>query len=110
MNAMKKHTRGHLTKGRDLQEHIGSNQISGIRSNIDKLDRRIANLLAQRLNLVQSIAGAKSLVGMPVRDPGREEAVLANVAAACAAPTLSDAVQSIYESIISESRKLQRVP
>lgn len=77
------------------------------REQIDELDRRIADLLKQRLELACEIGQLKAARNMPVRDGAREDEVIQNVRAVVADPLLSDAVVRVYERLLAESRSLQ---
>jgi chorismate mutase/prephenate dehydratase len=50
--------------------------LSTLRDRIDAVDRKIIDLLAERLRIVEDIAVAKLDVASPFRDPGREERLL----------------------------------
>lgn len=66
-------------------------RLSGLRTELDALDRRTVEVLARRQRLVETIAWLK---GDPakVRDPERVEAVLANVLEAAGDFGLSPAI------------------
>jgi prephenate dehydrogenase len=85
-----------------------SEQIGAIRSQIDKLDESIASMLAQRLALAGELTEAKVALGLPIKDGNREAQVLEKVASQCSEPAVAEAICSIYESIMCQSRKLQQ--
>lgn len=78
------------------------------REEIDRLDRQVVSLLNRRARCVLRLAPLKRRHGVPVREPNRETAVLANVAEANDGPLSVEAVQRIYESVIHEMRSVQR--
>lgn len=89
-------------------EADSSGTINSIRSRIDELDQSICALLSERLSLSGQLREAKEQLGLPVLDSAREEEVLGKVATKH--PALSKSLQSIYRSIMAESRKLQAQP
>jgi len=52
-------------------------EIEKARAEIDRIDGEMARLFAERMDAVRAIAGEKRAQGLPVRDPVREEEMLA---------------------------------
>jgi len=76
---------------------------------IDDVDRRIVALLNERTQVVEEIGRVKRASELPVYEPKREDQVFANVTGANHGPMSSDAMRRIFERIIDEMRKIQRV-
>jgi len=76
---------------------------------IDEIDRRIVAILNQRTEVVEEIGRVKRASAMPIYEPKREEQVFANVTGSNEGPMSSDALRRIFERIIDEMRKIQRV-
>ncbi len=79
------------------------------RVTIDDVDRRIVALLNERTRVVENIGQVKRHAELPIYEPKREEQVFANIAAANHGPLSPEAVRRIFERIIDEMRRIQRV-
>ncbi|GHU68593.1 chorismate mutase [Clostridia bacterium] len=82
--------------------------LSQARSRIDAIDDSIADLLAERMNVVGDVAAYKAANNMPVVDPARERAVLLR-AADRVGPELETAARRVFEALMDVSRAQQRV-
>ena len=80
-----------------------------LRTRIDSLDLEILDRLSQRAKVAGEIGKLKSNVGGGVFSASREEAVLANIAAANRGPLGDATLRAIYRELISGCRALQRV-
>ena len=69
------------------------------REQIDKADEQIFDLLLERLDAVTAIGHIKKQEGLPVLDQERENAIYAE----------ASFLKSIYQSIISESKKVEEL-
>jgi chorismate mutase-like protein len=76
---------------------------------IDDVDRRIVALLNERTQVVEEIGRVKRSSQLPIYEPKREEQVFANVTGSNQGPMSPDALRRIFERIIDEMRKIQRV-
>ncbi len=76
---------------------------------IDDVDRRIVELLNERTRVVEEIGRVKRETQMPIYEPKREDQVFSNVAEANHGPLSTGAVHRVFERIIDEMRKIQRV-
>ena len=76
---------------------------------IDDVDRRIVALLNERTQVVEEIGRVKRGSDLPIYEPRREDQVFANVAGCNQGPMSEDALRRIFERIIDEMRKIQRV-
>jgi chorismate mutase-like protein len=76
---------------------------------IDNVDRRIVALLNERTQVVEEIGRVKRESELPIYEPKREDQVFANVTGSNQGPMSEDALRRIFERIIDEMRKIQRV-
>jgi chorismate mutase/prephenate dehydratase len=83
--------------------------LSGLRSQIDRLDREIVKKLNDRARLVVQIGNLKNDSGQAVYDADREARVLSSVSDANSGPLTNDCVRAIFREIISGSRALEQV-
>jgi chorismate mutase len=66
-------------------------------------------LLNERTQVVEEIGRVKRASDLPIYEPKREEQVFANVTRSNQGPMSGDALRRIFERIIDEMRKIQRV-
>ncbi len=78
------------------------------RGKIDEIDRQVAALLCERLQYAGNISAVKSRMGQTVLQPEREKEVLANILDHADSPLMSQALERIYQSILTESRQFQQ--
>jgi chorismate mutase len=78
--------------------------IEELRERIDALDRQLVTLLSEL-----AVGRLKEQAGQPIYQPAREAAVLANVRAANGGPLDNDAMTRLFERIIDEARRLERL-
>lgn len=83
--------------------------IDGLRDAIDRVDERLVQLLNERAGHALEIGRLKRLILMEVYQPTREEAVLRHVRATNPGPLDGDAMVRLFERIIDEARRLERV-
>jgi len=76
-----------------------------IREEIDKIDDQIVNYLNLRFSLALDVAEIKKDLGIPIFNAKREEEVLKNVSDKS---RYKENVKTVFETIIEESKKLQR--
>ena len=79
------------------------------RIEIDRIDERLIELLNQRSVCAIEIGRIKRQVGLPIYSPSREKEVIEHVTAQNSGPLDSDAVRRLFERIIDESRRIERV-
>jgi len=84
-------------------------RLEELRVLIDDVDRRIVDLLNQRTRVVEDIGRVKSQAALPIYEPKREDQVFANVAQSNQGPMTHEALRGIFERIIDEMRKIQRM-
>src|ERR1700722_8412674 len=86
-------------------EKTGSN-LKGLRTQIDKLDLQILELLNKRASIAGQIGKVKSEQGGEVFSAAREEEVFHSVLAANKGPLDQVTIKGIFRELISGSRAL----
>ena len=84
-------------------------KIDALRARIDAIDRQLVALLGERAACALDIGRLKDASGLPIYQPAREAAVLANVRAANAGPLDDAAIMRLFERVIDEARRLERL-
>lgn len=82
--------------------------LAACREKIDEVDRRLVELINDRVRIVEQIGQIKQSAALNVYEPNRERAVLDNVAAANPGPLPQDSAVRIFERIMDEMRTIQR--
>jgi chorismate mutase len=102
--------------GLPSQEAEGTEAVAGaesaidrLRENIDSVDTVLVKLLNQRAKWALEIGDVKKTVGIPVYQPDREAKVLGRVLERNRGPLPADAIRRLFERIIDESRRLERI-
>lgn len=85
----------------------GSASLEQQRKAIDLLDAELVRLLNHRAQIASTLAGIKQSTGLPIYDLQREQQILERICRQNQGPLNSDALISIFRSILRESRKLQ---
>lgn len=80
-----------------------------LRERIDALDEQIVALLNARAACALEIGEVKRQIGMEIYQPDRERAVLEHVRQVNTGPLDGEAVARLFERIIDEARRLERV-
>ena len=78
-----------------------------IRTRIDQLDREIARLLTERMEITNEVAAYKKANNLPIYHPEREQQVIDKVCA-LTEEVYRPALQQIYHCIMDESKKNQQ--
>ncbi len=84
-------------------------QIEDYRRRIDQIDEQLMKLLNARSACAVEIGRLKRHLGLPVYQPEREKWVLDRVARNNPGPLDSGAVRRVFERVIDESRRLERL-
>jgi chorismate mutase len=87
----------------------GARQIADYRRRIDQIDDQLMKLLNARSACAVEIGRLKRRVGLPVYQPDREKWILERVARDNPGPLDSGAVRRVFERVIDESRRLERL-
>lgn len=80
-----------------------------LRRRIDLLDEGLVRLLNARSACAREIGALKRSLGLPVYQPEREQEVLGHVRAVNPGPLDAGAITRLYERIIDEARRLERL-
>lgn len=80
-----------------------------LRERIDALDEQLVRLLNERAACALEIGRAKEALGLAVYQPEREREVLEHVAGVNAGPLDAQAIRRLFERIIDEARRLERL-
>jgi chorismate mutase len=86
--------------------------IEELRRRIDAIDEQLVRLLNDRVACAVEVGRLKHEAGLPIYQPEREAVVFNKVresAAALAGPLSSEAVVRIFERVIDEARRAERV-
>jgi len=86
--------------------------IDDLRRRIDSLDERIVELLNERASCALRLGEIKQQLGLEIYQPERESQVLAKVrqsATELSGPLTAEAVVRIFERVIDEARRAERV-
>ena len=86
--------------------------VAALRAEIDQIDEVLVRLLDSRTRCAYAIGRVKRTEGTPVYEPGREASVLAHVRAVnqtLGGPLDDEAIARLFERIIDESRRIQRL-
>jgi chorismate mutase len=83
--------------------------IDSLRQRIDAIDRQLVQLLSERAACALEVGRQKEASGLPVYQPAREAEVLANVRDLNRGPLDNDAITRLFERIIDEARRLERL-
>ena len=83
--------------------------IEALRRRIDEIDQQLVKLLNERAGCAVEIGRVKEAMGQPIYQPTREAGVLENVRAANRGPLDDGAMTRLFERIIDEARRLERL-
>ena len=79
------------------------------RNEIDAIDEELIDLLNRRSRCAIEIGHLKRDVGLPVYSPAREVEVIEHVLGRNQGPLEEEAVRRLFERIIDESRRIERL-
>ncbi len=83
--------------------------IDEIRQSIDRLDNELLRIFNERAALALEIGEIKKEQGLPVYDPTREKKIFERMKAANPGPLDDGAIVRLFERVIDESRRLERL-
>jgi chorismate mutase len=83
--------------------------IDHIRKEIDRLDSELLRIFNERAALALQIGEIKKQKGLPVYDPDRERRIFDRMQAANPGPLEDNAIVRLFERVIDESRRLERI-
>jgi chorismate mutase len=79
------------------------------RRRIDEIDLQLVELFNERTKCAVEIGHIKKRLGLEIYSPRREAQVLANVTAANAGPLDAEAIRRLFERVIDEARRIERI-
>lgn len=85
-----------------------ASELDSLRQAIDQVDRRILDLLEERVRLVLAVGDYKRKNSLPVYDPERERSLLERLSRAAQPPLDGDTVRRVFERLIDESRRIEQ--
>lgn len=85
-----------------------SNELEGLRQEIDQIDRQLIALFEQRFEVTSRVGELKAKIGKPVFDPQREKAVIEDRLSRVKHPKNQAAITSLFEMMMANSRQGQR--
>ena len=86
--------------------------VEALRAEIDQIDEVIVRLLDSRARCAYAIGRVKRREGKPVYEPAREASVLAHVRdvnQTLGGPLDDEAIVRLFERVIDEARRIQRL-
>jgi chorismate mutase len=92
-----------------MAEERNVRPIDELRQQIDDIDTRLVELLSKRAACALAIGHEKKLLGLEVYQPSREAEVLGHVQRINPGPLDNEAMKRLFERIIDEARRLERV-
>jgi chorismate mutase len=92
-------------------EHVGGGdaQVAALRRRIDQIDDQLMKLLNSRSACAVEIGRIKRALGLAVYQPDREKWILDRVEKNNPGPLDSNALRRVFERVIDESRRLERL-
>jgi chorismate mutase len=84
-------------------------RIDALRDEIDRLDEQLVHLLSARARCALTIGQLKKHLHLEIYQPAREEAVIRHVRGTNPGPLDGDAIARLFERIIDEARRLERI-
>ena len=84
-------------------------KIDQLRKKIDTVDKKLLYLLDERAQYVIEVGQIKSKKNIKLFDPRRERDIFVNMTEKNPGPLTVDAIVRIFERIIDESRRLERI-
>jgi len=83
--------------------------ITGFREEIDSLDSQLLAIFNRRAALALEIGRIKKILDLPVYDPSREKRIFDRMKKDNPGPLDNGAVVRLFERVIDESRRLERI-
>lgn len=77
-----------------------------LRNKIDKIDKKLLNLMIKRFDLIDQVADVKKKNNLPVFVPGREDEILESIASK-ADPHYNTYVKDLFSRILDVSKRYQ---
>ncbi len=87
----------------------GQKDIAKWRRKIDALDLELLRILGDRARCAIEIGKIKRRLDLPIYDPRREEQIVRDMLRLNQGPLDAQGVRRLYERIIDESRRIERI-
>jgi chorismate mutase-like protein len=84
-------------------------KFDALRCRIDEIDERVVALLNERSACALTLGKLKRAMGLEIYQPQREAEVLNHVRTASRGPLGGEAITRLFERIIDEARRLERM-
>ncbi|MCU0240982.1 MAG: chorismate mutase [Vicinamibacteria bacterium] len=91
------------------ERSVDTKDLEAWRTRIDLIDEQLVRLLNSRSACALEIGKIKRALGLPIYSPEREAQVLAQVTRINPGPLDALAVKRLFERIIDEARRLERI-
>jgi chorismate mutase len=82
--------------------------LEDLRREIDAVDRKILELVRERVELVMKVGEYKRERKMPVYDPARESEMLERLSNAAVPPLDGHTIRRVFERLVDESRRIEQ--
>jgi len=92
----------------DINEQA-KQEMSGWRQRIDEIDLQLVKLFNERTQCAIEIGHIKKRHGLEIYSPSREAQVIANVTNANTGPLDAEAIRRLFERVIDEARRIERI-
>jgi chorismate mutase len=92
-----------------MAEERAVKHIDDLRQRIDWIDEQLVRLLNARAECALQLGHMKKALGMDIYQPTREQEVLGNVQRLNTGPLDDGAIRRLFERVIDEARRLERV-
>lgn len=92
-----------------VSEDAALAEIEAWRRRIDRIDSQLMGLLNSRSACAVEIGRIKRMLGLPIYSPEREAQILERVGRDNPGPLDAVAVRRVFERIIDEGRRLERI-
>jgi chorismate mutase-like protein len=84
-------------------------ELARLRNSIDALDAQILELITERVSAALAIGEIKRRTGRAIYDPEREREILTRLEQAAPAPLTPEMARRIFERLIDECRRAERL-
>ena len=83
-------------------------ELDALRRAIDDVDRRLLDLIAERVRIVLEVGDFKRRRSLPIYDPERERTMIEQLIQIAPKPLNPQLVRRIFERVIDESRRIEQ--
>lgn len=91
------------------EDDLDQGALEGWRRRIDTIDEQLMRLLNSRSACAVEVGRIKRALGLPIYSPEREASILERVMRENPGPLEPTAVRRVFERIIDEARRLERL-